>query len=60
MIDKKKFQKAVHVTLGGLPLIGILYGSFLPLQRTGQQLLMLALLIWLQVFFIFEVFLNGR
>lgn len=60
MINKKKVQKAVHITLGGLPLIGILYGSFLPLQKTMQQLLVLALLIWLQVFFIFEVFLSGR
>lgn len=60
MINKKKIQEAVHITLGGLPLIGILYGSFLPLQKTSQQLLVLALLIWLQTFFIIEVFLNGR
>ncbi len=60
MFNKKKIWKAIHFTLGGLPLIGILYGSLLPLQRFEQQLMMLALLLWVQFFFVFEVFLSGR
>ncbi len=60
MFNKKNVQKVIHVTLGGMPLLGILYGAILPLQRVEQQLLMLALLIWLQAFFIFEIFLSGR
>ncbi len=57
---KKNFQKVIHVTLGSLPLVGIVYGALLPLQRLEQQLMMLALLIWIQAFFIFEIFLSGR
>ncbi len=60
MLNKKIMQKAIHVTLGGLPLLGIFYGALLPLPRIEQQMLMLALLIWIQAFFIFEIFWSGR
>ncbi len=59
MIRNKSVQKVVRFTVLGLPLAGILYGAVLPLQRMGQQLLMLGLLVWLQLIFVFEIFMNG-
>ena len=44
----------------GLPFAGTVAASFLPLQRLGQQFLVLVVLVWLQVFFIFECFLINK
>ncbi len=60
MIKNKKARKVLYFTISRLPLAGIVYGTLLPLQRFGQQMMMLAFLIWLQVFFVFEILLSGR
>ncbi len=46
--------------LRSLPLAGVVGASFLPIQRFGQQVSVLIVLIWLQVFLLFECFLAGK
>jgi hypothetical protein len=43
-----------------LPLAGVVVTALLPLQRIGQQFLMLIVLLWIQVYFISEAFLAGK
>jgi len=57
MLKKLDFKKGFRIALPALPLAGIIAGSLLPLSIFGSQCLMLALLIWLQVFLILEIFL---
>jgi uncharacterized membrane protein len=59
MLIKEKLWKIIRFTIRGLPLAGIVVSSFLPLTAFGRQMLMLVLLVWFQVYLIFEVFLNG-
>jgi hypothetical protein len=47
------------LVIEGLPLAGAAATAFLPLPRLGQQISMLIVLLWLQVFFIVECFLAG-
>jgi hypothetical protein len=56
----KKLPKAVKFVIRGLPLAGAAATALLPLQRVGQQVLMLIVLVWVQVYFITEVFLAGK
>lgn len=56
----KKLPKVVKVVIRGLPLAGAAATALLPLQRIGQQVLMLIVLVWVQVYFITEVFLAGK
>jgi len=44
----------------GIPLAMAAGASLLPLQRSGQQFVILIVLLWIQVFFIFECFLVGK
>jgi len=44
----------------GIPLATTVGASLLPLQRWGQQFLVLVILIWVQVFLLFECFLPGK
>ena len=46
--------------LRALPLAGAAGASLLPLHRFGQQFLILIVLVWVQVFFVLEVFMAGR
>ncbi len=57
---KEKIWKIGRYIIRGLPLAGILISSLLPLTTFGRQLLILALLVWFQVYIIFDVFLNGK
>jgi hypothetical protein len=57
---KKRIQKIVRYTLISLPLAGVVVADFMPLTARAQQFLVMIVLIWLQVFFIFEVFLMSR
>jgi hypothetical protein len=59
-MKNKKLQKAVKIVARGLPLAGAAVAALLPLQQLGQQFLMLIVLLWIQVFFISEVFLAGK
>ena len=56
MLKKEPIQKGLCYTLKGLPLAAIIISSFLPLQPVTRQLLILATLIWLQVYILLEVF----
>jgi hypothetical protein len=56
----KKLPKVAKFVIRGLPLAGAAAISLLPLQRIGQQFLMLIVLVWIQVYFIAEVFLARK
>jgi hypothetical protein len=59
MKNGKKIPNSWKLVIQGLPLAGATATTFLPLQRLGQQFIMLIVLLWLQVFFIVECFLAG-
>jgi hypothetical protein len=56
---KKRIPRGWKLVIQGLPLAAAAVTVFLPLQRLGQQFVMLIVLLWLQVFFIIECFLAG-
>jgi hypothetical protein len=57
---KKQFPKSMKLIFQGVPLAAAVVTAFLPLQRLGQQFVILIVLLWVQVFFIVEIFLAGR
>jgi hypothetical protein len=56
---KSKFKHALKWFLIGLPLGGIAWASFIPLQTWMQQALVLITLIWFDVFFLLDTFFLG-
>ncbi len=57
----KKLPKKMKLFLQTLPLVGVIVTSFLPsFQRSGQQMLMLIVLLWVQVYFITASFIIGK
>jgi hypothetical protein len=60
MLYQEKIRKFLRYALIGLPLAGVLVADFLPLTARAQQFLIMIVLIWLQVFFLFEVFMSGK
>ena len=56
---KKKGKRALKWVLAGLPLGGVLWASFLPLQTWMQQALILVVLLWFYVFFLLDAFFLG-
>jgi hypothetical protein len=56
----KKLPKTVKYALRTLPLAGAVASSFLPLQQIGRQFLILIVLVWVQVYFVLELFMAGR
>lgn len=48
---KKNWRRVITA----LPLLGIIWASFYPVQQRGQQALVLFTLLWFYVFIIFEV-----
>ncbi len=56
----RKISKGWKILIQVLPLAGAAVTVFLPLQRLGQQFAVLIVLIWIQVFFLFEVFQVGK
>jgi hypothetical protein len=59
-VKKKKVSKTWKWVIQGLPLAAAGASTFMPIQRLGQQFLMLIVLIWLNVFFIIECFIAGK
>ena len=59
-IKSKKISKGWKLVIQVLPLAAAVGTTFFPLQRVGQQFIVLIVLIWLQVFFIVECFFAGR
>ena len=60
MLKKADLKKSVRYAIQGLPLAGIIIASLLPISTLGRQMLILVLLLWFQVFFIFDIFFNGK
>lgn len=60
MIAPRKLSKIVKYTLQGLPLAGAASSVFLPISQVAHQFMMLIVLVWLQVFFILDVFVIGK
>jgi hypothetical protein len=60
MLKKTRVIKGFRWVVRGLPLVAILGASMLPLSKTANQFLMLAVLLWLQAFIVFECFLIDR
>jgi len=56
----RKIAKGWKILIQALPLAGAAVTVFLPLQRLGQQFAILIVLVWLQVFLLFEVFQVGK
>jgi hypothetical protein len=54
-----KVKRALKWLLTGLPLGGIVWASFLPLQTWMQQALILVALLWFYVFFLLDTFFLG-
>jgi hypothetical protein len=58
--QKGKFKNILKWTIAGLPLGGVVWASFLPLQVWMQQSLVLIVLLWFYVFFLLDsLFLGG-
>jgi hypothetical protein len=60
MMKRKKMNVILKYILRGLPLAGAVASTFFPLHQLGRQFMILIVLVWVQVFFIFELFLAGR
>ena len=58
--EKKKKPKSWKLVIQGLPIAAAAGSAFLPMQRFGQQLTMLIVLLWIQAFFIIECFLVNK
>ncbi len=56
----KKLPKAAKYAIRALPLAGAIVTGLFNITRFEQQFLVLIVLLWLQVYFIFELFLAGR
>ncbi len=61
MWKRLNLKKNTRYIVQSLPLVGIVIGSSLPITVLGRQLLILALLVWFQVYFVFDIFFtNGN
>jgi hypothetical protein len=60
MNKAKKIPKSLKLVIQGLPIAAAAGATLLPLQRLGQQFIMLFVLLWIQVFFIVECFLIDK
>ena len=59
-MSKRKVQKIALYILLSLPLAGAVVADLMPISARSQQFLMMIVLIWAQVFFVFEMFQTGR
>lgn len=57
---KGKLNRCLKLVIQGIPLAAVVGTSLLPIQRLGQQFLVLISLLWVQVFFIIEFFLVSK
>jgi hypothetical protein len=55
-LARGKAKRTFKWILAGLPLGGVLWASFLPLQTWMQQALILIVLVWFYVYFLLDVF----
>jgi hypothetical protein len=57
---KEKLKKTILFAICGLPLVGVTIANMLTVSARAHQFLILIILIWFQVFFLFEVFSIGK
>jgi fatty acid desaturase len=55
-MKKQKLDRRLKLVIQGLPLAAVVGSSLLTVQRSGQQILVLITLLWIQVFFLVECF----
>ncbi|MCX6081162.1 MAG: hypothetical protein NTW32_16655 [Chloroflexi bacterium] len=55
-MSKEKFRSVIRYIMLGLPLAGVTVANFLNISARSHQFLVLIVLIWFQVFLLFEVF----
>jgi len=60
MLKKKSISNKLKVLVQSLPLAAIVGASMFPLPNLARQFLILAVLLWIQVFLVFECFLFDR
>jgi|WetSurMetagenome_2_1015567.scaffolds.fasta_scaffold402945_1 hypothetical protein len=58
--SRKKLPQVLKHVIRGIPLAGAAATTFLPLTRTGHQFMILIVLVWLQVYFVIELFLSNH
>jgi len=59
-LARGKAKRTLKWILAGLPLGGVLWASFLPLQVWMQQALILIVLVWFYVYFLMDAFFVNR
>jgi len=52
----KRKSGAIRRIVMGLPVAAVVAASFLPIGPTGRQCLVLAVIVWFQMFILLEVF----
>ena len=60
MKKDKKIPKGWKLVVQALPIAAVAGAALLPLQRLGQQFIMLFVSRWIQAFFIIECFLINK
>jgi len=59
-MERKGISKNLKFVIQGAPLLGAVVASLLPISGLSHQLIILIVLLWIQVFFIFECFRVNR
>jgi len=60
MSNTKKLPRTLKYVVRGLPLAGAADSVSLPLSPFGRQFMVLIVLVWIQVYFIFDIFPAGK
>ncbi len=56
----RKLQGVLKNLIRTLPLAGAVASVFLPLHEIARQFMILIVLVWVQAYFILEIFLAGK
>ena len=56
MCSREKLKLIAQYLLRGLPVVGVIVSTFLPIRKSLQPWLILITLVWLQTFLLGEVF----
>ncbi len=59
-VARKRILKIIKIAAPGLPLVGVVGTEFFHLTQFSQQFMILIILVWVQAFFIYEIFLPGK
>ena len=59
-VKSKKLPVVLRYVIPGLPLAGAVISGLLPLRDFARQFMILVVLVWIQAYFILEIFLAGK